>query len=95
MRNKKQKNPEKARKRKIITAVIIEIVVMIIGTLCVPLPLPWRLFVPIIIGAREIIKKAVQKLREPAPPALVHCCGATEPKPKTNKSNKTSRSKKK
>ncbi len=94
MRNHKQKNPERVRKRKIITAVVIEIVIMVIGALCVLLPLPWRLFVPIIIGAREIIKKAIQKLKEPAPSALVHCCGATEPKPKTNKSNKTSRSKK-
>lgn len=95
MQNRKQKNPEKARKRKIITAVVIEIVIMVIGTLCVLLPLPWRLFVPIIIGAREIIKKAVQKLKEPPPPALVHCCGASEQTTdKSKKSKQKSRSKK-
>ncbi len=70
----KNVDPEKARKRKIRRAVIIEIIFMSAGVLCCMLPLPWRLGALIAIGAREIVLKGIRAARE-NPPAVVHCCG--------------------
>lgn len=90
-------NPETERKRKIRRAVIVEIIVMSAGVLCCMLPLPWRLGVLIVIGAREIIIKGIRAARE-NPPNAPHCCGAKEPKrkkPAGNKAESTKRSDKK
>lgn len=75
----KNVDPEKARKRKIRRAVIIEIIFMSAGVLCCMLPLPWRLGALIAIGAREIVLKGIRAARE-NPPAVVHCCGGDKPK---------------
>lgn len=61
---RKAKSPAKARKRRIVWGVIIEIIVMTIGVLCCLLPMPWRLVVPIIIVAREIILQAYRMAHE-------------------------------
>lgn len=76
----KNVNPETERKRKIRRAVIVEIIVMSAGVLCCMLPLPWRLGVLIVIGAREIILKGIKAAKEPPAPAVVHCCGGDKPK---------------
>lgn len=76
----KEQEPERKRRRRIWCAVIIEIVIMIISTLCVLIPLPWRLIVPIAIGTREIIKQAYAKIKEPKPtPPIVYCNGHKAP----------------
>ena len=75
---------EKARRRKIRRAVIIEIIVMAVGVLCCVLPLPWRLGILIAIGAREIVLKGIRAAKEPPAPAVVHCCGGNK-KPKHKK----------
>lgn len=62
---RKVKLPDRSRNRRIVWSVIIEIIVMSVGVICCILPLPWRLVVPIIIGAREIILKAYRITREP------------------------------
>lgn len=76
----RKKDAEKARRRKIRRAVTIEIIVMSVGVLCCVLPLPWRLGVLIVIGAREIILKGIKAAKEPPAPAVVHCCGGDKPK---------------
>lgn len=88
----KNVDPEKARKRKIRRAVIIEIIFMAAGVLCCMLPLPWRLGALIVIGAREIVLKGIRASKD-NPPAVVHCCGGD--KPKAPKRKTTTRSKKK
>lgn len=82
---RKARDPAKARKRKIIIAVIIEIVVMTIEVVCVLLPMPWRLVVPIVIGARAIIMQAVRKSKEQ--PQVVHCHGDLPLKTTQKRSN--------
>lgn len=88
---------EKIRKRKIIRAVIIEIIFLIMDVLCCLLPLPWRLLVPIIVGSRAIIVQAVRKSREQ--PQVVHCHGelplntTAKQKPKRRKENAKSKKK--
>lgn len=72
---RKAKDPFKARKRRIVIGVIIEIIVMSVGVLCCILPLPWRLVVPIIIGAREIILKTY-RMTHNNPQKLRHSTGA-------------------
>ena len=75
---RKRKKTAKARKGKIAFAVIIEIAIMAVGVICCILPLPWRLVVPIIIGAREIIIKAIRVTKKPAEP-IVYCNGKSAP----------------
>lgn len=74
MARRKSKQPNKA---KIAVAVIIEIVIMAIEILCCLLPMPWRLVVPIVIGARAIIAKAVRYVKSPQTPPVVYCNGKT------------------
>lgn len=86
------RDPERARRNKIRRAVVIEIIIMAIETLCCLLPLPWRFLVPIIIGARTIILKAHDKMKEP--PAEIHCCGGNMQEKKDKKRNGKEKAKK-
>lgn len=80
-KERKVADPEKVRKRKILRGVVVEIIVMAVGVLCCTLPLPWRLVVPIIIGARDSILKAWREIKEPPEPKqVVYCNGQREPK---------------
>ena len=54
-----------AQGHKIITAVVIEIVIMAVEILCCLMPMPWRIIVPIIIGARAIILQAIRSYNQP------------------------------
>lgn len=74
----KQKRSQ-ARKSKIILGVIIEIAIMATEILCCLLPMPWRLAVPIIIGARAIINKAIRYVRTPQASPVVYCNGVSAP----------------
>lgn len=59
------RNPEKARKRKIVWIVIKEIIFMACGVLCCTLPSPWRFLVLILLGAREIVRDAWRETHKP------------------------------
>ena len=84
----RKKDAEKARRRKIRRAVIIEIVFMALGVVCCLLPLPWRLGALIVLGAREIVLKGIRAAKEPPAPAVVHCCGGDKPKTSKRKTSK-------
>lgn len=72
-----RKKQPRINKGKLIFTVTIEIVIMAIEILCCLLPMPWRLVVPIIIGARAIIAKAVRYVKSPQTPPVVYCNGKT------------------
>lgn len=72
---KRKALPPNVKGHKVLIAVITELVIMVAEILCCLLPMPWRLVVPIIIGARAIILRAIRNYREPQ-----RCsCGATLP----------------
>ncbi|MCM1296737.1 MAG: hypothetical protein NC311_14460 [Muribaculaceae bacterium] len=75
-------------KTKFILGVVIEIVVMAVEIGCCILPMPWRLVVPIIIGARAIIIKARKYAQE-------HPLDTLPKSTKTTSSNKAKTAKKK
>lgn len=75
-----QRKREQVNKKKVIVGVIIEIVIMATEILCCLLPMPWRLAVPIAIGARSIIAKAVRYVKSPPTTPIVYCSGVKEPK---------------
>ena len=58
------------RKLRIFRMIATEIIIMSLGVLCCVMPLPWRLVVPIIIGARSILLRARARLKE-SPPELI------------------------
>lgn len=72
-----RKKRNQINKGKLIFAVIIEIVIMAIEILCCLLPMPWRLVVPIVIGARAIISKAIRYAKTPHTSPVVYCNGNT------------------
>jgi len=81
--------PPHVQGHKVIRAVIIETVIMTVEILCCLMPMPWRLIVPIIIGARSIIMQAIRKSREPQ-----RCtCGAPIPKRKKKPAKKAGKRK--
>lgn len=71
------KKKRQINKGKVIFGVTVEIVIMSIEILCCLLPMPWRLVVPIVIGARSIIAKAVRYVKSPQTPPVVYCNGKT------------------
>lgn len=82
---RKDKAPEKTKKRRLIRVVIVELIIMVVSVCVSIMPMPYRLIVPIIIGARSILLKAHQSVKTPPAPEVVHCCGKSEEKPKSKK----------
>lgn len=74
-----RKKNNRNNKGKIAVAVIIEIVIMATEILCCLLPMPWRLVVPIVIGARAIISKAIRYVKTPSATPIVYCNGNNKP----------------
>ena len=87
---RKQKNAEKSKKFRLIRIVTVELIVMAVSVCVSIMPMPYRLIVPIIIGARSILLKAHQYAKTPPAPEVVHYCGGTELKDKTKKESKRS-----
>lgn len=85
---RKQLNAERSKKLRLIRIVIVELIIMAVSVCVSIMPMPYRLIVPIIIGARSILLKAHQYAKAPPAPEVGHCCGGTEPKSKIKKESK-------
>lgn len=48
----------------VVRVILTEIIIMTVSVLCCVMPMPWRLIVPIIIGARSILIKAHTRQKE-------------------------------
>lgn len=77
------KQEAKRSKAKLVFAVIVELAIMAAGVCVTIMPMPYRLIVPIIIGARAILVKAHQFAKASPAPETVHCCGVAEAKRKS------------
>lgn len=82
---RKQLNSEKSKKLRLIRIVIVELIIMAVSVCVSIMPMPYRLIVPIIIGARSILLKAHQYAKSATMPGAGQCCVGTEQKSKTKK----------
>lgn len=78
-----QRKREQVNIKRVIVGVIVEIAIMALEILCCLLPMPWRLIVPIAIGARAIITKAIRYVKSPPTTPIVYCNGIKETKART------------
>ncbi len=80
---RKQQRTEKSKKLRLIRIVTVELIIMAVSVCVSIMPMPYRLIVPIIIGARAILMKAHQYAKAPPAPEAVHSCATAEPKRKS------------
>ena len=91
---RKQRNAEKSKKLRLVRIVIIELIVMVVSVCVSIMPMPYRLIVPIIIGARSILIKAHQYSKTLPASGIAQNYDVQETKPnKRNKSNVQSKEK--
>ena len=57
--------PANAKGHKVLFTALIELAITVAEILCCLLPMPWRLAVPIVIGARSIILQAIYEYNKP------------------------------
>ena len=85
---RKQQKTEKSKKLRLIRIVTVELIIMAVSVCVSIMPMPYRLIVPIIIGARAILMKAHQYAKAPPAPEAVHSCATSEPKRKKKNGDK-------